>query len=174
MVRQRGVTQVHYCGNGSDHLFMACLRKKTGVIAMTRNALKLFLLGMLLWPILVNVVGFLSPLWAILVLQDGSRSDELLVLVQPYVPLASVLFSASLVMLSLVDGRVWMKAICVVISVTYAGCSIYGLLEPGGFYFSLLSGLSASLSIFMLFLGGLILLRVLGKPEDIEDPSIVP
>ena len=138
---------------------------------MIRKALKLFLLGMLLWPVLINVIGFVSPFWAILVLKDGSRSDELLALFQPYVPLVSILFSISLVLLSRVDGRAWMKAICMVISVIYAGCSIYGMFQPEEFFYHLLSGISSGLGILMLFLGGLILFRVLERLPDLEDRS---
>ena len=68
------------------HWFMAYFRNKMGDIALIRNALQLFLPGLLSWPILINVMGILSPFWAMLVLKDGSRSAELLTLLQPYVP----------------------------------------------------------------------------------------
>ncbi|MGD9265033.1 MAG: hypothetical protein PVJ71_04570 [Lysobacterales bacterium] len=42
--------------------------------------------GFLFWPLLINVMDILSPFWAMLVLKDGSRSAELLTLLQPYVP----------------------------------------------------------------------------------------
>ncbi len=38
---------------------------------MVQKALKLFLLGLLLWPVLINLVGFVSPFWGLFVLGDG-------------------------------------------------------------------------------------------------------
>ena len=136
---------------------------------MIRNALKLFLTGILLGPVLINLIGLVSPFWAIFVLEDGSRSDELLTLFQPFVPLVSILFSISLVLLGQVDGRVWMKVICTVVSVVYMGSSIYGIFQQGTVFYPLLLAISSGMGILMLFLGGLILFRVFGKLPNFED-----
>ena len=43
---------------------------------MINTSIKLFLWGLLLWPMFINIVGVISPLRAIHVLHDGSRSEE--------------------------------------------------------------------------------------------------
>ena len=144
---------------------------------MLQKALKLFLLGLLLWPVLINLIGFISPIWAIYVLEDeyGMRSSELVNFFQPYVPLISILFSASLILLSQVDGRFWMKTCCWVVSLIYTGCSIYGFLPPEELLHYLLTTASFSMEIVMLFLGGLMLLRIFGElttPEHSGDGVI--
>ena len=135
---------------------------------MLQKALKLFLLGWLLSPVLINLIGYISPIWAIFVLEDGLRSNELLSFFQPYVPLVSILFSLSLILLSQVDGRIWMKVCCWVTSIIYAGSSIYGFLPQDKSLYYMLEWASFSMEIVMPFLGGLILLRVfsnLTRPE---------
>ncbi len=139
---------------------------------MLQIALKLFLLGILLWPVLINLIGFISPLWAMFVLEDGMRSQELLNSFQPYVPLVSILFSISLLLLSHVDGRLWMKICCWGVSIIYSASSIYGFLPQEEPLHYLLSTTSFSMEIVMLFLGGLILLRIFGEltaPENSSD-----
>jgi hypothetical protein len=139
---------------------------------MVQKALKLFLLGLLLWPVLINLVGFVSPLWGLFVLGDGTRSNELLRFFQPYVPLVSILFAISLLLLSKVDGRPWMKGSCWIVSLVFAGCSIYGFLPEETPISYVLHSISAALQIIMLFLGGLSLLHILSNltiPDHFAD-----
>ena len=139
---------------------------------MVQKALKLFLLGMLRGPILSNWVGFVSPFWGLFVLGDGMRSNELLRFFQPYVPLVSILFAISLLLLSKVDGRPWMKGSSWIVSLVFAGCSIYGFLPeetPISFVLHLINDV---LLIIMLFLGGLSLLHILSNltiPDHFAD-----
>ena len=126
---------------------------------MVQKSLKLFLLGLLLWPVFINLIGSISPLWAILVLGDGMRSNELLKFFQPLVPLVSIVFATSLIFLSTVDSRFWIKISCWVASIIYVGCSIYGFFPEEDLVYFVLSEIIYYLEILMLFLGGLILLR---------------
>ena len=131
---------------------------------MLSKALKLFLWGLILWPILINLVGFISPFWALYVLDDGTRSDELLRFFQPLVPLVSVVFAASLVLLGKVDGRIWMKGLCWAVSLLFVGSSIYGFLPMGPVSY-VMQSINATLQIVMLFLGAWCLLHILGNAQ---------
>ena len=135
---------------------------------MIIRALKLFLIGLLLWPFLINVVGFISPFWAVFVLNDGSRSYELLSLFLPIVPFVSILFSISLILLSHVDGRLAMRLACWVFSVLYVVFSIYGVFQTQEFRQHLLSGAISGVETIMLFLAGLILIRVFKQSAVLE------
>ncbi len=42
---------------------------------MVQKSLKLFLLGLLLWLIFINLVGFINPFWAMFILENGMRSN---------------------------------------------------------------------------------------------------
>jgi len=136
---------------------------------MASRSLKLFLWGLILWPIFINVIGAISPLWAIYVFEDGGRSNELLLFFQKYVPLVSVLFALSLLFLSKVDNRYWIKISCWLASIVYVGCSIYGFFPMENFVYFVLSGTSYFMEILMLFLGGIILLRFFNSIEVSDD-----
>ena len=62
------------------------------------KALRHFIFGLLLYPILLNVAGFISPFWGEFVLQDerGSRSRELLNHAETVLPLFSFFYLSSL------------------------------------------------------------------------------
>ena len=127
---------------------------------MVQKSLKLFLLGLLLWLIFINLVGFISPFWAMFILEDGMRSNELLRFFQPFVPLVSIIFAMSLIFLSTVDSRFWIKIACWVASILYVGCSVHGFLPEEELIYYVLIETSYYLEILMLFLGGIILLRI--------------
>jgi O-antigen/teichoic acid export membrane protein len=131
-----------------------------GISALVQKSLKLFLLGLLLWPVFINLIGFISPFWAIFILEDGTRSDELLRFFQPYVPLVSIIFAMSLIFLSKVDSRLWIKITCWVASIFYVACSIRGFFPEEELTSYLLIETSYYLEILMLFLGVIILLRI--------------
>ena len=136
---------------------------------MVKTSIKLFLWGLLLWPIFINIVGVISPLWAIHVLHDGSRSEDLLGFFQKYVPLVSILFASSLLFLSKVDSRLWIKTSCWIASIIYMSCSIYGLLSMEEFIYFVLIGISSFMEILMLFLGGIILLGIFDSTNASEE-----
>ena len=135
---------------------------------MVQKSLKLFLLGLLLWPVFINLVGSISPFWAMFILEDGMRSNELLRFFQPYVPLVSIIFAISLIFLSKVDIRLWIKISCWIASIIYVGCSIYGFFPEEEIIYFVLSGISYYLEILMLFLGGIILLRIFNDLTSID------
>ena len=135
---------------------------------MVQKSLKLFLLGLLLWPVLINLVGFISPFWSIFILEDRMGSDELLKFFQPLVPLVSIIFAMSLILLSTVDNRLWTKISCWIASIIYVGCSIYGFFPEEEIIYFMLSVTSYSLEILMLFLGGIILLRIFNDLTRID------
>jgi hypothetical protein len=144
------------------------------VNAVVQKSLKLFLLGLLLWPVLINLVGFISPFWAMFILGDGMRSNELLKFFQPLVPLVSIVFAMSLIFLSTVDSRNWIKISCWVAAIIYVGCSIYGFFPEEELMYFVLSGVSYYLEILMLFLGGIILLRIFNNLTKIDGSENSP
>ena len=137
---------------------------------MVQKSLKLFLLGLLLWPVFINLVGSISPFWAMFFLDDpmGMRSKELLRFFQPLVPLVSIIFAMSLIFLSKADSRLWIKISCWIAAIIYVGCSIYGFFPEEKIIFFVLSGISYYLEILMLFLGGIILLRIFNDLTRID------
>jgi hypothetical protein len=145
-----------------------------GVNAVVQKSLKLFLLGLLLWPVLINLVGFISPFWAMFILGDGMWSNELLKFFQPLVPLVSIVFAMSLIFLSTVDSRNWIKISCWVAAIIYVGCSIYGFFPEEELMYFVLSGVSYYLEILMLFLGGIILLRIFNNLTKIDGSENSP
>ena len=135
---------------------------------MVQKSLKLFLLGLLLWPVLITLAGVISPFWAMFILEDGTRSNELLRFFQPLVPLVSIVFAMSLLFLSTVDLRLWIKISCWIASIIYVGCSIYGFFPEEEIIYFVLIGTSYFLEILMLFLGGIILLRIFNDLTRID------
>jgi len=135
---------------------------------VVQKSLKLFLLGLLLWPVFINLVGSISPFWAIFILGDGMRSHELLNFFQPLVPLVSIIFAMSLIFLSKADSRNWIKISCWVAAIIYVGCSIYGFFPEEEIIYFMLSGTSYFLETLMLFLGGIILLRIFNNLTRID------
>ena len=118
---------------------------------MVQKSLKLFLLGLLLWPVLINLVGFISLFW---------------------VPLVSIIFAMSLIFLSTVDIRLWIKISCWIASIIYVGCSTYVSTyvffpEEEKILFVLID-INYYIEILMLFLGGIILLRVFNDLTGID------
>jgi len=135
---------------------------------VVQKSLKLFLLGLLLWLVFINLVGFISPFWAIFILEDGMRSNELLRFFQPFVPLVSIIFAMSLIFLSTVDSRLWIKIACWVASILYVGSSIHGFLPEEKLIYYVLIETSYYLEILMLFLGGIILLRIFNNLTGLD------
>ena len=95
-------------------------------------------------------------------------SDELLKFFQPLVPLVSIIFAMSLILLSTVDNRLWTKISCWIASIIYVGCSIYGFFPEEEIIYFMLSGTSYFLDTLMLFLGGIILLRIFNDLTRID------
>ncbi len=125
---------------------------------------------MLLNPILINIIGFISPFWGIFVLNDGTRGLELLHIFQPYAPFVSVIYAYALYILSKIDNRTWIRAVCLIISIIYVGTSIYGFLPEEEMIFTFIININYSMETIMLFIAGVIILY---KSNELQE-SLLP
>ena len=98
---------------------------------MKHKALKIFLLGLLIHPPLINIVGFIDPFFTQFVLKDIEKSRFLLHAVQPYVLFVSVIFVLAFYHLQKIDDRLWLKIICLVASLIYIVSSVHGFMPRG-------------------------------------------
>lgn len=126
---------------------------------MAVKSLKLFLWGLLLWPVLINIIGFFSALMD----NDEGTGLDFLHMVQMYFPLFSVFFSMSLLTLVRIDERNWVKILSWMSATVYVGCSVYGFFPKEEVIYILTSAISSIMEIAMLFLGGIILLNIFNK-----------
>ena len=126
---------------------------------MVKLSIRLFFAGLIVSPVLINLIGFLSPLWALFVLNDGYRSHELLSIFQPYAPLASILFALSIFCFSKIDDRKWVKALCSAVAITAVVTSFYGFIDKDSFLYLNLMTVNGSMKFAMLFLAGTIILK---------------
>ncbi|MBB1301500.1 MULTISPECIES: hypothetical protein [unclassified Pseudoalteromonas] len=126
---------------------------------MLNISLKLFLVGLLLNPFLINLIGFINPFWAALVLEEPEKSRDILHAFQPYVPFVSIIYVAALFYLAKIEKRIWLKVVCVICSTLYIGSSIYGLLPDEGVLYTITTTIYFSMETSLLFIAGLILIR---------------
>lgn len=137
---------------------------------MLSLSLKLFLIGLLLNPFLINVIGFISPFWAAFVLDDNMKALDLLHVFQPFAPFASIIFSLSLFKLIKIESRKWIKILCALTVLIYLASSIYGFFPKNEMIFGVVSSIYYAMEVVMLFLAGLILL----KKSDVLQESPLP
>ena len=126
---------------------------------MKHKAIKLFLIGLLINPLLINIIGFISPFFGSLILNDPEKSPYLLHLFQAYFPFVSLIFVAAIYHLLKIDTRTWLKVICALVSVIYILSSVYGFMPRGEYLHSIASIAYHSMQAVLLFLAGLILLK---------------
>lgn len=126
---------------------------------MKHKAIKLFLIGLLINPLLINIIGFISPFFGSLILNDPEKSPYLLDSVQAFFPFASLIFVAAIYHLLKIDTRTWLKVICALVSVIYILSSVYGFMPRGEYLHSIASIAYHSMQAVLLFLAGLILLK---------------
>lgn len=93
---------------------------------MINKAIKLFLLGLLINPLLINIIGFISPFYGSLVLDDPEKSRYLLDSVNAFFPFVSLIFITALFYLQKIEERLWVKVLCIICSIIYLASSIYG------------------------------------------------
>lgn len=126
-----------------------------------QRALRLLLVGLLIWPVLIRLAAFASPLWASLALKDPARSRELWQAVQPFAPLASFVFAAALVSLVKADRRPWIHFVSWLCVVPYCLSSVYGFVRGDESLRYFLSAANDFLGLAMLVLGIVIVLQFL-------------
>lgn len=126
---------------------------------MKHKAIKLFLIGLLINPLLINIIGFISPFFGSLILNDPEKSPYLLDSVQAFFPFVSLIFVAAIYHLLKIDTRTWVKVICALVSVIYILSSVYGFMPRGEYLHSIASIAYHSMQAVLLFLAGLILLK---------------
>lgn len=130
------------------------------------KALKLFLLGLCINPVLINVIGFINPFFAISVLDDVTKSRAILHAVQPYFPLVSIIYISAMFNLVKIDDRLWVKASSFFVALFYFCFSFYGLLNLSEFQYTLFNSAYYTLEVLMLFMACLVLLKYSKKLQS--------
>ncbi len=132
---------------------------------MIRKSLKVFLIGLVTWPIFIEVVGFISPFWGLYINNDFSSgsSRTLLELFQPYVPLVSVVFAYSFILLSRLSEAVYGRWACIFLSMVYVAFSIYGFFPKDSITYIALNSMHYFIELAMLFIGVLLIYKNIPK-----------
>ena len=126
---------------------------------MKHKAFKIFIIGLLIHPLLINIVGFIDPFFTQFVLKDLEKSRFLLHAVQPYVLFVSVIFVLAFYHLQKIDDRKWLKSICIIASIIYIVSSVYGFMPKGDSMRLLAQAAYQMMSYILLFSASLILLK---------------
>ncbi|MBB6521900.1 hypothetical protein HNR48_002185 [Pseudoteredinibacter isoporae] len=126
------------------------------------------MLGLILWPISIEIIGFLSPFWAHFHLGDSTGASDYLLLsrFQPYMPLISILFSYAFYLLSMTSDKLYVKIICVLLAILLIATSVYGFLEKGTLSYVIVSSMNYIIRLLMLCLGVKLLLNHFSKDRD--------
>ena len=122
---------------------------------MIKQSLKYFLIGLVVWPITAEIIGFISPLWSVFVKGDttGETGLSLLRMFQPYLALFSVIFAYSFFLISRVNVSSLKRRLCELLALVYVCLSIYGFFPKDGTVYVLLSSLHYIAELVMLFFG---------------------
>jgi hypothetical protein len=134
-------------------------------IELFNLSVKFFVLGLLLNPILINIIGFISPFWAAGVLDDPSRVYYLLDIFQPFAPLVAFVFSYALFSLAKLDDRIGIKILCYFLSTLYIATSLYGFLPEDEVLYMFASNIYSIMECLMLVTAGLIALHISSKGD---------
>ena len=128
---------------------------------MIKQSLKYFLIGLLAWPILAEVIGFISPLWSVFVLGDttGETGLILLEISRPYLALVSVVFAYSFYLISRVSESTVKKRLCELLGLVYVCVSIYGFFPEDDVTYTLLSSIHYLAELSMLFIGAMLIYK---------------
>ena len=138
---------------------------------MIKLSLKYFLIGLLVWPVTAEIIGFISPFWSVYVLGDttGETALSLLRMFQPYLALFSVVFAYSFFLISRLIVSQMKRRLCEVLVLVYVCLSIYGFFPRDGVIYTVLNSLHYSAELLMLFYGGLLIYKNI---EDIHNKPI--
>lgn len=129
---------------------------------MVKNSIRLFIFGLLMWPMFMMIVGWVSPYWAIYVLDDPENSQVLLELFK-FVPLAgAIVFSLALLLLTWKDNRVWLKRVSWGLSAIFSicACAVFVPAEQQ-VAIHVLNSIAELVGVLMFIVSALALLKVL-------------
>lgn len=134
-----------------------------------KKSLGWFLLGFLSWPILAEIIGFISPFWAVYVLDDSSGKLTLSLLhsFQPYFPLVSVVFAYAFYVLSSLCNGALRKIACRIMALVYIGLAIYGLFPKESPWYLILSTSHYFMELALLFSAALILRQKVAEHDEV-------
>jgi len=128
---------------------------------MIKHSLKYFLIGLLVWPITAEVIGFISPFWSLFVIGDttGETGLYLLRMFQPYLALFSVIFAYSFYLISRLNVSSFKRRQCELLALVYVCLSIYGFFPKDGTVYIVLSNSHYIAELVMLFVGVMLIYK---------------
>jgi len=122
---------------------------------MIKQSLKFFLIGLLVWPISAEIIGFISPLWSVFVNGDstGKTVFTLLEMCQPYLALFSIIFAYSFYLLTKLKMSLKARYASQLLAILYVCCSIYGFFPEDGITYLTLNSVHYLCELAMLYFG---------------------
>ncbi len=133
------------------------------------RALKIFLAGLIVWPVFMSTASLVAPFVGHFVIGDIEKSLDWLRIFQPYMPFLSIVFSVSFLMLNKVDKRLWLTIISWLVVAIYLGSSIYGLYPDDSVYYIVFNEMSFCMEIAMLFLSSLVFMKIFSRLAEEKD-----
>lgn len=143
-------------------------------IFVIRESLRIFILGLLAWPLLSNILSFLKPFLVTLNYDEapGGFAPSFIDVIYPYFTLVSIAFAYAFFLLTrLITGRL-KRWLCVSLVITYLCASIYAILPKESIAYLALSGAHYMLELIMLIIGATIVYRNISESSVVVGESI--
>ncbi|WP_444906242.1 hypothetical protein ACJJIR_17040 [Microbulbifer sp. SSSA008] len=139
-----------------------------------RESLRVFIFGLLAWPLLSNILSFLKPFLIALNYDESSEglAPSLIDIIYPYFTLISIAFAyAFFILTRMITGRL-KRWLCVSLVVAYLGVSIYPLFPEESIVYLTLSGTHYLIELIMLIIGATIIYKNISEPSVVAGESV--
>ncbi|WP_444892915.1 hypothetical protein ACJJIE_21440 [Microbulbifer sp. TRSA001] len=134
-----------------------------------RESLRVFIFGLLAWPLLSNILSFLKPFLIALNYDEssGGLAPSLIDIIYPYFTLVSIAFAYAFFLLTRLIMAGLKRWLCVGLVVSYLCVSIYAVFPEDSVAYLALSSTHYLLELIMLIIGAAIIYK------NIPDISVV-